>query len=81
MTQEMSKDNPNPLQMKDQNDTDDDAPVEPVMTEWTQPFSPGPEPPTSTPANPPQPRNPEQYPEAQADAATSGDDDSTDDES
>jgi hypothetical protein len=68
----------NPLQMKDQGTDSGDEPVEPAFTDFKQPYSTGPEAPTSTHKNPPQPRNPEPSPEEQAAAhATDDEDDDT----
>lgn len=44
----------NPLQMADQNPPQENP--EPNLVDWKQPFSTKSEPPTSAPANPPQPR-------------------------
>lgn len=65
--------NDNPLQMPDQGTDPGDEPVEPVFTDFKQPYSTGPEAPTSTPRNPPQPRNTGDTPEEQA--RPDGDDD------
>jgi hypothetical protein len=69
-------DNENPLQMRDQGQDPGEEPAEPAFPDFKQPYSTGPEPPTSTPANPPQPRNTGETPEEQAmNEADDGDED------
>jgi hypothetical protein len=70
--------NDNPLQMPDQGTDPGDEPVEPVFTDFKQPYSTGPEAPTSTPSNPPQPRNTGDTPEEQARREAEGDSDEDD---
>lgn len=82
MTGPMAEDSSNPLQMKDQGanppDDGDEGRKEPDITEWSQPYSPTGDAPTSTPANPPQPRVTSQSPEDQA-REQADDDDTSDD--